>query len=249
MDIPALLHSTTHRPWPLPAEPWIMTQCWHDLLFIHWPIEQSSLYKLLPPQLSLDTFAGQYWLGIVPFRMSHVTPRGLPPLPWISAFPELNVRTYVTVNGIAGVYFFSLDAANQIAVALARRFFHLPYFYAHMSCLRDGDTIHYSSSRRYHTHHDAKFVANYRPIGPPVHPQPGTLEHWLTERYCLYTVTNQHVLRCDIHHRPWSLQAAELELQSTTMSIAAGIQLPDTQPLLHYSHLQEVLAWPLRHIC
>jgi len=226
-----------------------MTQIWSDLLFIHWPIEHHLLRKLVSPQLSLDTFDGQCWLGIVPFRMSHVTPRGLPPLPWISQFPELNVRTYITVNGIAGVYFFSLDAANQLAVALARRFFHLPYFHSQMSCLRSGDTIHYSSHRMHHSTPPAEFVASYRPIAPPTYPQTGTLEHWLTERYCLYTVANQHVFRCDIQHRRWPLQAAELELQSTTIARAAGIQLPDSRPLLHYSQRQEVLTWPLRRIC
>jgi uncharacterized protein len=223
-----------------------MTQIWHELLFAHWPIAPETLHSLIPPALTLDTYEQQAWVGIVPFRMSYVRPRGVPPVPGLSAFPELNVRTYVTVNGVPGIYFFSLDAGNSIAVALARILFHLPYFKASMKCQRLSDSIHYHSHRTHHGAPRADFIATYRPIGPVTHAQPGTLVHWFTERYCLYTVVNKHVYRGDIHHLPWPLQAAELEITRTTMASSHGIQLPDTVPLLHYAERQEVLIWPLQ---
>ncbi len=225
-----------------------MTQIWHELLFAHWPISPELLHPLIPPVLTLDTYEHQAWVGIVPFRMSYVRPRGVPPVPGLSAFPELNVRTYVTVSGIPGVYFFSLDAGNSIAVTLARTFFHLPYFKAMMKCRRVDDTIHYDSHRTHHSAPSADLVATYRPIGPVIYSDPGTLVHWFTERYCLYTVANKRVYRGDIHHLPWPLQAAELDIARNTMARSHNIQLPDTSPLLQYADRQEVLIWPLQAV-
>lgn len=223
-----------------------MTQIWHELLFAHWPISPEILRPLIPPVLTLDTYEQQAWVGIVPFRMSYVRPRGVPPVPGLSAFPELNVRTYVTVNGIPGIHFFSLDAGNSIAVALARTLFHLPYFKASMKCHRVGGVIRYYSHRTHHGAPSADFIAVYGPIGPVTYSRPGTLVHWFTERYCLYTVVNKHVYRGDIHHPPWPLQTAELEITRNTMARSHNIQLPDTSPLLHYADRQEVLIWPLQ---
>ena len=127
------LTETAHRPWPLPTGPWIMSQSWHDLLFAHWPIDASHLRPLIPAALEIDKFQGEAWIGVVPFRMSGVRLRATPALPTLSAFPELNVRTYVTHGGKPGVWFFSLDAANAIAVSVARAWFHLPYFNARMT--------------------------------------------------------------------------------------------------------------------
>ena len=130
----ANLEQIAHRPWPLPEGPWIMAQSWHDLLFAHWRVEEATLRRHIPAELEIDTYEGQAWLGVVPFRMSGVRLRGTPAIPWLSAFPELNVRTYVVADGKPGVWFFSLDAGNRIAVAIARAWFHLPYFRARMSC-------------------------------------------------------------------------------------------------------------------
>jgi uncharacterized protein YqjF (DUF2071 family) len=132
----ANLEQVAHRPWPLPPGGWVMAQIWHDLLFAHWPVPQAVLRPRIPAQLAVDTFDGQGWLGVVPFRMSGVRLRGTPRVPWLSAFPELNVRTYVVADGKPGVWFFSLDAGNAIAVAIARAWFHLPYFRARMSMSR-----------------------------------------------------------------------------------------------------------------
>src|SRR5262249_15400018 len=121
-----------HRPWPLPGGPWVLTQTWNDLLFAHWRVAKDRLAALVPPALELDLFDGQAWIGIVPFQMTNVAPRGVPALPWVSEFAELNVRTYVRVRDAPGVYFFSLDAASAVAVKVARTLFHLPYYLAAM---------------------------------------------------------------------------------------------------------------------
>src|SRR5579883_2963608 len=147
MDPDVVLRSIDHRDYPLPDGPWVMTQIWHELLFAHWPLAPASLRPLIPSLLDLDTFEGEAWLGVVPFRMSHVRPRGIPPIEGLSSFPELNVRTYVSARGLPGVYFFSLDAGNPVAVAIARSLFHLPYFNARMQCEQVDDAIHYTSHR------------------------------------------------------------------------------------------------------
>jgi uncharacterized protein YqjF (DUF2071 family) len=248
MDTDAILRSVDHLASPLPSGPWVMTQIWHELLFAHWPVSPSVLRPLIPPLLDLDTFDGEAWLGVVPFRMSHVRPRGIPPIKGLSTFPELNVRTYVTSHGVPGVYFFSLDAGSPVAVAIARSLFHLPYFNAQMQCARLDDTIHYVSHRTHRGAPPADFVASYRPTGPVFSAQEGSLARWLTERYSLYTVFRHHLYRGGIHHRLWPLQTAELDEQRNTQALACGIHLPDSRPLLHYASYQEVLIWPLRRV-
>jgi uncharacterized protein len=248
-----ILQTTAHRPWPLPPGDWTMTQRWHDLLFAHWPVRVESLRSLVAPQLTLDLFAGEAWVSVVPFRMSGVRPRRLPAVPWLSAFPELNVRTYVTSGDPAqpkpGVYFFSLDAGNPLAVSIARRWYQLPYFRAQMICQEQGGQVDYWSRRTHNGAPQAEFAAHYRPTGPVVQAQPGTLEHWLTERYSLYTVDPCNRLwRAEIHHLPWPIQPAEAEIRANTMSAAAGIPLAATAPLLYFSRLLEVVVWPLQRI-
>jgi uncharacterized protein YqjF (DUF2071 family) len=220
-----------------------MKQTWHDLLFSHWPFPPEQLRPLVPPQLSLDMFEGQCWIGVVPFWMSGVRPRLVPPLPGFSRFPELNVRTYVTYGGKPGVFFFSLDAANYPAVWAARKFFHLPYFHASMNSTEHNVSILYSS-RRPGGH--AEFRASFRPIAPVHLAEKGSLADWLTARFCLYTTHQGQIYRCEIHHLPWPLQAAEAEFDRNTMAEAAHIALPNLPPLLYFSKRLEVLIWPLR---
>jgi uncharacterized protein len=249
----SILEQTAHRTWPMPESPWIMTQTWHDLLFAHWPVDADSLRSRIPAGFELDLFDGQAWLAIVPFHMSNVAPRGVPALPWISAFPELNVRTYVRVNDKPGVYFFSLDAANPVAVGVARLLVHLPYYAASMTVEEHAGRIHYRSRRRRgplsadaSDKAPATFVGDYRPTGDLHAPVRGTLEYFLTERYCLYTVDNSfRGFRLDIHHPPWPLQPAEAVISENTMAEAAGIRLPSMAPLLHFSRRQDAVAWPL----
>src|SRR5579863_4679716 len=172
MDTRAILQAIDHRTTPLSTGPWVMTQIWHELLFAHWPIEPNVLRPLIPSALPLDTFDGQCWVGIVPFHMSNVHPRGLPSVYGLSQFPELNVRTYVMLHDRPGVYFFSLDAANPVAVAIARALFHLPYFTARMSSRRIDDTIYYRSHRIHRNAPSADYHASYRPIAPVAYARP-----------------------------------------------------------------------------
>ena len=187
-DTHPALTRTSHRPWPMPSTGWLWRQTWHDLLFAHWPVDARELEEKLPAGFELDTFDGQAWLGIVPFHMTNVAPRGVPPVPFVSEFSELNVRTYVTCHGKPGVYFFSLDANSTIAVTAARTLFHLPYFLATMNVDRQEARIVYSSARETRMQGVAEFAATYRPIRAVETAKPGTLEYFLTERYCLYTV-------------------------------------------------------------
>jgi uncharacterized protein len=241
---PALEH-IAHRPWPVPSGPWIMEQTWNDLLFAHWPVEPSMLRPLVPQQLPLDDFDGKCWVAVAPFHMTGVRPRFVPSIPGLSAFPELNVRTYVTVGDKPGVYFFSLDAASRLAVWAARASYRLPYYFAHME-VRDSDGwIDYRSIR---TTGDARLRAKYRPRDPVQLRAPGTLEHWLTERYCLYTVARGSVYRAEIHHEQWPLQDAEAHISENTMASAAGIKLQESAPLLHFAKKLQVLIWPLRRL-
>jgi uncharacterized protein len=237
--------SVAHRPWPLPDGPWVMAQTWHDLLFAHWPVAAEALCPLVPEQLPLDTFDGQCWVGVVPFHMSGVRARSLPALPGLSRFPELNVRTYVALDHKPGVYFFSLDAANLPAVWAARKFYRLPYFHARMSAECNDEGIRYDFRRH---QGKAEFRGKYRPVGEVRPRENGTLEHWLTERYCLYTVKESQVHRAEIHHRQWPLQDAEAEIEVNSMALAAGIVLPEDRPLLHFARKLDVLIWPLKRI-
>jgi len=222
-----------------------MAQRWSNLLFVHRPAKLDLLRALVPPALTIDVHEGTAWASVTPFYLSHLHPHGVPPIPGVSAFPELNVRTYVTYGGKPGVYFFSLDAGNALAVFGARLLYRLPYYRAAMSIResRDG-TIHYRSRRTHRNAPVAEFSARYRPAGAVTHSKPGTLDHWLTERYCLYALnTSRRVYRAEIHHRPWSLQAAEVEIERETMMAAAGLALPAEPTRLSFSRRLDVVVW------
>jgi uncharacterized protein YqjF (DUF2071 family) len=235
----ASLSQLHHRPWPIPAGEWTWRQSWCDLLFMHWPVPVSTLRPLVPEKLELDTFEGTAWLGLVPFRMAGVMRRPLPDLPWVSAFPELNVRTYVTLDDKPGVWFLSLDAANPLAVWAARRYFHLPYYLAKMSLRQDAQGIRYRSVRP-----GAEVVASYRPTSEPYLARPGSLEHWLTERYCLYAeAPNGSLWRSDVHHHPWPLQSAVASLEHNTLLHTHGITVEGPPALLHFARRLDVVVW------
>ena len=239
------LRETAHRPWPVPNKPWIQGQSWENLLFAHWRVSEDDLRKVVPPQLAVDTFDGSAWLGITPFRVTGLRLRGTVPIPYLSSFLELNVRTYVTAEEKPGIWFFSLDAENPLAVEGARRTYRLPYYRAKMSARERGDWIDYSSARREGTGRPFVFEASYRPTGARFEAERGSLEYFLAERYCLYTLDErQDLRRAQIHHPPWPLQPAEATISLNTMP-PDGIELPDEAPLLHFSERQDVVAWPL----
>ena len=246
-ELEKALEQIDHRPYPLPEGPWVLRMRWHDLLFMHWPIPAAFLRPLIPPVLHLDTFDGAAWLGVVPFRMEDVRPRFVPGVPWLSSFPELNLRTYVSHRGKPGIWFFSLDAHNPIAVRLARATFGLPYFDARMSCRTTRDEVRYRSVRTHRGAPPARLAATYRPTGETFDSQPGSLENFLTERYCLYSAGvggRGRVRRGDIHHRLWPLQRAKVEAEELKMTEQISVELPETEPVLHYASRLDVVAWP-----
>ena len=242
------LRETAHRPWPVPTRPWVQGQTWENLLFAHWRVAEEDLRGLVPPQLPLDTFDGSAWLGMTPFRITGFRVRGTLPLPGLSSFLELNVRTYVTLDARPGIYFFSLDADSVLAVEAARRTYRLPYYRAQMTAVERGASVDFSSARREGSAKPHVFDATYRATGPLMQAEPGSLEHFLTERYCLYTLDErQDVARADIHHPPWPLQLAEAEIRENTME-PEGVALPREEPLLHFAGRQDVVIWPLERV-
>ncbi len=248
--IAGILRNVDHRAEPLPGGPWVMTQDWHDLLFAHWSVPAEELARHLPAGLELDLFDGRAWIAVVPFRMSGIRLRGLPAVPGLSRFPELNVRTYVRCQGRPGVYFFSLDAASAPAVAVARRWFHLPYFNARMSCDEVApDAIRYKSERTHSGARPAELRGDYGATEPSrVYPA-GSLEHWLTERYALFAdAPDGSIRRGDIHHGPWELAPAWATFARNTMTGPLDLELPDEPPLLHFSRLQRVVIWAPRRL-
>ena len=227
--------------------PWVMRMRWLDLLFAHWPVDADTLAARLPAGLELDIRDGQAWLGIVPFTMADVAPRGLPPLGRFSEFPEINVRTYVTHRGSPGIFFLSLDAASRSTVEGARRVFHLPYFNARMSSTRADGTINYRSRRADRRGSPASFEARFRPTGPVETAADGSLEVWLTDRKRLFSVDRRgRIWRTEIEHPSWPLQPAEAEVGGNTMAAAAGLLLPGRPPHLRFASRLDVRAWPPR---
>ena len=221
-----------------------MRMSWHDLCFLHWRVDPGDLARLLPTGLALDTFAGEAWIAVVPFRMTDVSARGVRRVRRFADFAELNVRTYVTAGGKPGVWFFSLDATQPVAVRIARGLLSLPYFDARIDITVAGDRVGYTSAR---THRDggvAELRTHYRPAGPPARSLPGTLEHFLTERYCLYAASPRGGLRrIEINHAPWPLQPAEASVELCTMTGPLGLTLGDEPPLAHFAKRLDVVAW------
>ncbi|MEX2572592.1 MAG: DUF2071 domain-containing protein [Gemmatimonadota bacterium] len=221
-----------------------MFQSWRQLLFAHWPVPADALRPLVPRELVLEEFEGSAWVGLTPFRLTGLHARFLPPVPGLSEFPEMNLRTYVRFKGKPGIHFFSLDAGSRLAVLGARIGYRLPYYTAdmHVEAGTDG-WVRYRSRRQDAT--GAEFMARYRPEGDVFQAEAGSLEHFLSERYALYSVLrNGTILRGEIHHRPWPLQRAEAIVETNSVASAHRISLPDGPPLLHYSERQDTLVWP-----
>lgn len=259
-----ILAHAAHRPWPLPARPWVMRQTWSELLFAHWPVAPEAVARLLPAPLRLDTYEGHAWIGVVPFLMSGVRVRGLPPLPTASAFPELNVRTYVRAGAgdRPGVWFSSLDATSRLAVLGGRHGFGLPYVRAAMDVRVDeaaspGERVQYRSHRVHRGARPAELRARYGPVGPVESAQHGSLEEFLTERYVLYSIGRRGTLReAEVQHERWPLQRAAATFERNTMVTSAGLPAAappagsagPPPPLLHYAARLEVLVFAPRTV-
>jgi uncharacterized protein YqjF (DUF2071 family) len=215
---------------------------------MHWPVAVSALRPLVPPQLSIDTFGGQAWIGVVPFKMWGVRPYLAPPVPGLNSFLELNVRTYVHHQGVPGVWFHSLDIDSSAAAWGGRQFFFLPYHNAEMSFKQEARKIFYHSRRAQSDAPPAVFDAAWTTGERLPQSEPGSLEFFLTERYCLYTVQREQLYRCRIHHQPWPLSAAEVTAHNSTMLEALGLHAPAGNPLLHYAEELKVDIWPLARV-
>ena len=233
----------------------LMRMVWHELLFMHWKADPDQLRQHIPAGLELDMYNGKAWIGIVPFRMSGVSLRWLPDIPWMSKFPELNVRTYVIgPDGQSGVWFYSLDATNLIAVRGARWLYNLNYMDARIRFQRDkgcncGSWIRYESRRTHANEAPAELNVEYRPIGESLTADQGTLLDWLTRRYSLFSRDRKGQLyRGDIAHEPWKLREAQAIVRQNTMTSGIGVDLPDDKPLLHYAHCTRVLAGAIRPV-
>ncbi|HEV2473241.1 MAG TPA: DUF2071 domain-containing protein [Chthonomonadales bacterium] len=238
------LWPTVHRPFSPPARPWFMYQQWEHLLFAHWPISPQQLDGLIPEGLTVDLFEESAWLTVTPFLITGARLRWLPSVGSLFDFPEMNVRTYVALQGMPGVYFFRLDAANRLAVAGARILYHLPYYHARMRIDRENTGYHYRSAR----HRDdagasAAWKCRYTPTGAAGPAQPGSVEHFLAERYCLYAGHDGAIYRAHIHHPPWHIQPVEAEIEQNQAAEAAGIRLPPTAPICNFSRMQRTVIW------
>jgi hypothetical protein len=220
-------------------------QRWEHLLFLHWAWSPEAIQQRLPPGLTVDTFDGRAWLGVVPFFMNRIRPAYLPAVPWLSSFLELNLRTYVfDARGRSGVWFFSLDCNRAPAVWIARWRFHLPYQHATMSARVDGDAVAYASRRR-GDDHTGRFA--YAPVGPPEPAAPGTLEFFLAERYRLFAQRRDGVISSgQVHHVPYPLSAARVDAFDARVIALAGFDAPDRPPdhALHARRV-DVAVFPL----
>lgn len=241
------LQRLDHRPWPLPAVEWNWRQSWLDLTFIHYRVDVKKVSTLLPDGIRLQEFDGSAWVGVVPFQMAGVMRRPLPDIPGVSSCLELNLRTYVEFEGRPGVWFFSLDANSWPLVLGGRHVYGLPYFPARMTHRRSNEGWHtFSSSRRGGA---MNFSARYRPFGEMFFSKPGTFEHWATERYCLYSHSRRRgIERVNVHHVPWPLQKAEVEMNRCDLLTAAGIKATDMQPVCHFSSGVHVVSYPIEKL-
>jgi hypothetical protein len=214
---------------------WTLAETRRDVLLAHWPVALDALARQLPPELPLDTFAGEAWLGLVACRLEALRMRGLPPLPGLSSGPQLEVCTYVSVEDRPGIWLFSVERGKQTLVEAAKRTLRLPAYRAELSAApgtfeaeRDG----------------LAFRARYTAHGEGFAPKPGTLDHFLTERYALYTADGGRLYRAELNHRPWSLRRARCTVEAATIAPL----LLDGEPYALYADAQDLLTWPLQEV-
>lgn len=254
VTVGSLLYSVEHRPWLPPDGQWLLSQSWNDVLFAHFAMDPPTLRRLVPRELTLDLYDGIAWLTILPFYTSHLRPSGIPPLPGLSYFPQLILRTYVTMENKPGFYYFSVDTSNLSAVWLARIFFRMQYW--HSSLQISGATVRarnsadreiYFRAKRLHgpkaLEGPVKFEVAYAPEGEAARARPRSLDEFLAERYCLYTENRGRFYRIEVHHQPWPLLRASVEIRENTLAAPLGLALPAKPDLCHFSRTVKMLAW------
>jgi hypothetical protein len=218
----------------------MQAQTWVEHAFLHWRFEPGEIARLLPDSVELETYDGAAWLGVTPFLLTGLRLRGLPPLPGISSFPEVSARTYVTRDGKAGLWYFALDAGSTLAVEAAKRVYRLPYARAQIRYVRDEDCVHLEAARA-----GAAFSADYRGVGETFTAAPGSLDAFLTERYCIYTEDGGRAYRAELHHPPWTLQRGEANVDVNTFT---PMPLPARPAHVLFAERQDVVVWPLREL-
>ena len=225
----------------------VMHQSWGKLLFMHWELPVEMLRPHIPLPLEIDTFKDKSYIALTPFTMWDVRPILTPPIPWLSAFHELNCRTYVHLGDEPGVWFFSLDANSALGVWGARLLYHLPYYYSQIDLLEQERTIDYRLRRP--AEKSAKFNATWTvEDGEPFHAIPGSIEFFLTERYCLFTEHNGKIYRCRINHEAWPLRYAKLDSFETDLFEANGLATPNGDPMIHFGGPVDVEVWPIEAV-
>ena len=213
------------------AQRQVMVQRWRHLLFLHWRVEPEVVQRTLPPALTVDTFDGAAWLGVVPFLMRGIRPVYAPPVPGVSDFLEMNLRTYaVAADGMPGVWFYSLDANQWLAVKVARTTFRLPYFHARMAAGRTAEgTVTYRCHRR-GMPESAASAFRWTPVGVPYAAEPGTLDFFLAERYLLFADKGGRIFSGQVHHPPYPLRHAAVDRWSAAALPLAGFDVPGRPP-------------------
>lgn len=237
------LQYTEHRPFPIPNLPWVMRQRWDDVLFLHWPVSPDLLRPHVPDEVELDLYDGAAWIGIVLFEVNGLRGRLLPPIPFANTFPEVNVRTYIRKNGKPGVYFFSLDTTNKLAIKAARTAYSLPYMFADVRMNRSETEVTCMSIRKERGLPRESLQVRYRPTGEKIANDEGSFQHWMAERYCLWSLFGDELFRTDIHHRQWTLESVNVEISLNTMAQFIPRDLISTEPICHYSASKTALFW------
>lgn len=236
-SIKTILAAVSHRPWDMPSRSWAYYQEWNKALFLHWKVSPKELNGLLPDGLELDLFEGQAWVSLVPFTMEKIRPRGLPPFAPISDFYEINLRTYVVVDGKPGVYFLNIEAGKRLAAVLAKAVSGLPYKKATMQRRQEGVTLYYTSED---VEKGIAFSVDFEVGKSQEHPD--VLDLWLTERYCLYLENQERLIRYEIQHKPWELNEVRIGHLQTRYPLG-GLDLSRYPDRVHYSMGVEVVAW------
>jgi len=244
-----LLNDIIHRPFPIPSQKWIMRQSWRNVLFLHWPVPVEKLRPLIPSSLQIDTFNGSAWLGIILFVLEGIFPLGISSVSLTPKFPETNVRTYVKYKDKPGIYFISIDVENWASLNIAKRWYRLPYNSAQIFFRKDGQTCYFQSIRKGNENPSISLKGKYGPISDVYYAKKGTLDHWLTERYCLYSSNNGVNIFCgEIHHQPWPLQKAEIDLVRNTLFNPFNFELSKVKPIAHFSTGVDSLMWNIKRL-
>jgi hypothetical protein len=255
----SLLYAVEHRPWMPPDGQWLLSESWNDMLLAHFPIAPPVLRRLVPEAMTLDLYDGTAWLTISPLCITHMRPSGVPPMPGLSYFPRVNVRTCVTMKGERGedkpgLYYFSVDAANLSAVWFARIWFRMEYWHAKIKMSGatvaarrpEGSSVFFISGRLHGPKAAggaARLELAYTPEGSPAPARRGSLDEFLNERYCVYSEHRGKCYRIEMHHQPWLLQPARVQMGANSLGAPLGLELPAEPALCHFSRAQKMLVW------